>query len=207
MATVRTMASESRIVTVVPLNGSNYPTWKVQCQMVLIKDGLWSIVSSSEHSSDPSEADRYAKFVARRGRVLAIVVLSIEPSLLYLIGDLEDPVIVWQKLSDQFQKKTWANKLELRRKLYSLRLKGGDSVQEHIKSMTEVFDTLSVIGDRVSEEDRVVHLLASLPKLYSMLVTALESNAEVPKIEHVTEQLLHEEQKLKDRGADDRSDN
>ena len=174
--------------------------------MALMKDGLWSIVSGSELPPDAAEADKYAKFVARRDRALAIVVLSIEPSLLYLIGDPEDPAIVWQKLDDQFQKKTWANKLELRRKLYSLRLKGGSSVQEHIKSMTEIFDALSVIGDPVSEEDRVVQLLASLPESYSMLVTALEANAEVPKMEHVTERLLHEEQKLKDRGVGDRSD-
>ena len=58
---------------------------------------------------------------------------------------------VWKKLADQFQKKTWANKLELRRKLYSLKLKDGDSVHSHIKAMTEVFDSLSVIGDPVSE--------------------------------------------------------
>ena len=69
--------------------------------------------------------------------------------------------------------------------------------------MTEVFDALSVVGDPVPEEDRVVHLLASLPESYSMLVTALEANAEVPKMELVTERLLHEERKLKDReGAD-----
>ena len=65
--------------------------------------------------------------------------------------------------------------------------------------MTEGFDGLSVVGDAVSEEDRVVHLLASLPDSYNMLVTALEANAEVPKLEVVTERLLHEERKLKDR--------
>ena len=32
--------AESKSVTVVPLNGSNYETWKVQCRMVLVKDGL-----------------------------------------------------------------------------------------------------------------------------------------------------------------------
>ena len=57
--------------------------------------------------------------------------LSVDPSLVYLTGDPNDPVVVWNKLADQFQKKTWANKLALRRKLYSLRLKDGDSVQEH----------------------------------------------------------------------------
>ena len=71
-------------------------------------------------------------------------------------------------------------------------------MQEYIKAMTEIFDGFSVIGDPISEEDRVVHLLAILPDSYNMLVTALEANAEVPKIEVVTERLLHEERKLKE---------
>ena len=149
------------------------------------------------HEAAPGRGnDRYAKFLTRRDRALAIIVLSVEPSLLYLVGDPEDPAAVWGKLANQFQKRTWANKLELRCNLFSLRLKNGESVQEHIKAMTEIFDGLSVIGDPISEEDRVVHLLASLPDLYNMLVTALEANVEVPKIEVVTERLLHEERKL-----------
>ena len=143
------MATDSKTVSVIPLNGANYPTWKVQCQMALMKDGLWSIVNGPEHSPPQSEAERYAKFAARRDRALAIIVLSVEPSLLYLIGEPEDPVVVWKKLGDQFQKKTWANKLHLRRKLHSLLLKDGDSVQEHIKAMTEIFNSLAVIGDAI----------------------------------------------------------
>ena len=182
-------------MSVVPLNSSNYPTWKVQCQMALMKDGLWGIVSGTKTTPEEREAERFAKYIARRDKALAIIVLSIEPSLLYLIGDPKEPITVWTKLGDQFQKKTWANKFELRRKLYSLRLKDGDSVQEHVKEMTEIFNGLSVIGDPVSE----VHLLASLPDSFNMIVTALEANPEVPEMEVVTERLLHEGRKLRDR--------
>ena len=113
-------------------------------------------------------------------------------------------IIRWKQLSDQFQKKTWANKLELQKKLYSLRLHDGESVQTHIKEMTELFETLAVVGDTVSDEDRVVYLLASLPESFNMLVTALEASSEnVPKMEIVTERLLHEERKLKEKGAGD----
>ena len=115
--------------------------------------------------------------------------------MLYLVVDPDDPVAVWKKLSDQFQKKTWANKLQLRKRLYSLRLREGESVQEHIRRLTEILDELAAIGCPVEEEDRVVHLLASPPDSYSMLVTALKANSEVPKMEVVTERLLHEERK------------
>ena len=63
--------------------------------------------------------------------------------MLYLLGDPQDPEEVWRLLSNQFQKKTWANKLALRRKLHGLRLKDQEPVQEHIKKMVEVFDELA----------------------------------------------------------------
>ena len=55
--------------------------------------------------------------------------------------------------------------------------------------MIEIFDTLAAAGDPVKEEGRGVHLLESLPDPYNMLVTAL---AEVPKMDIVTERLLHQ---------------
>ena len=67
--------AESKTVTLVPLNGSNYG--KVQCRMALVKDGLWSIVSGSETAPASTEAEKYAKFVSRRDKALAInIVLS-----------------------------------------------------------------------------------------------------------------------------------
>ena len=66
----------------------------------------------------------HRKFMSRSDCALATIVLSVESSLLYLIGN---PVAMWKKLENQFQKKMWANKLELRRKLYSLRLNDKDS--------------------------------------------------------------------------------
>ena len=149
----------------------------------------------------PTEgAEQQAAFAARKDKALAIIVLAVEPSLLYVIGaDPTDPVVVWKALADQFQRKTWANKLELKRKLFSMRLAEGGSVQGHIKSLTEVCDELSAIGEPVKEEDRVVYLLASLPECYNVLVTALEANSEVPTLAVVTERLLHEETKMKSR--------
>ena len=192
--------AESRTTTaVVPLNGSNYPTWKVQCKMALMKEGLWRIVTGEEVAPGDSASEQ-AKFAARKDRALATIVLSVDTSLLYLIRDPQDPVVVWRKLAGQFEKKTWATRLDLRRKLHSLQLKDGQSAQAHIKVMTELFDSLAVAGEDVSEEDRVVYLLASLPESYNVLVTALEANEDVPKFEVVTERILHQERKSKEKG-------
>ena len=97
--------------------------------LALMKDGLWSIVSGTEAAPAETDADKYRKFVTRRDKALAIIVLSVDPSLLYMLGEPEDPGTVWQKLADQFQKTTWSNKLALRRRLNNLRLQEGESVQ------------------------------------------------------------------------------
>ena len=168
--------------------------------MALIKDSLWGIVSGADEAPAEEQADARKKFMARKDRALAIIVLAVDPSLLYLLGEPEDPQAVWRRLEEQFQRKTWSNKLQLRRKLYGLKLKEGGSVNEHIKAMSEIFEELAVIGDAISEEDRVVHLLASLPDSYNVLVTALEAQSEnVPRWSLVTERLLHQESKLKDK--------
>lgn len=180
-------------MSISPLNGSNYATWKVHCKMALLKEGLFDIVAGTETA--PTAADALVKFNQRKDRALAIIVLAVDSSLLYLVPDPQDPKEVWDSLQNQFQRKSWANKLGLRKKLYALKLAEGGSVQEHLKSMTELFNELSIVGSPVDAEDKVVHLLASLPPSFDMLVTALEANETVPSMETVTERLMHAERK------------
>ena len=68
------MASQSRTISVVPLNGPNYPTWKIQCRMALMKDGLWSIVNGTENMP-AGDDERRIKFLARKDRALATIVV------------------------------------------------------------------------------------------------------------------------------------
>ena len=183
------------------LNGGNYATWKVQCKMALLKENLWNIVAGTETEPANNDNGVLDKYHQRCNRALAIIVLAVDPTLLYLLGeDPDNPKDVWDTLQKQFQKKSWANKLSLKRRLFATKLEEGGSMQSHIKMLTEIFNELAVVGDAVEEEDRVVHLLASLPPSYDMLVTAFEACPEVPKMETVTERLIHEERKISGRG-------
>ena len=69
-------------------------------------------------------------------------------------------------------------------------------MQDYIRILTKIFDELAVSGSPV-EEDRVVHLLASLPESYGILVTALEASSKGP-MKAVTK-CLHEERKQKEK--------
>ena len=47
-----TMATETSKILVKPLNGPNYATWKVQCKIALIKEGLWNTVTRIENAPE-----------------------------------------------------------------------------------------------------------------------------------------------------------
>ena len=117
---------------IVPLNGSNYNTWKIQCKMALLKQQLWGIVSGTETA--PELAAELAEFEIKRDKALATLVLAVDPSLLYLLGEPQDPKTVWDILQGQFQKKMWANKLCLRRKLYRLKCVRADQYMSILKN-------------------------------------------------------------------------
>ena len=72
--------------------------------MALIRDGVWGIVNGSEQAPE-ERSDAHRNYTTRSDRALSTVVLSIDLSLLYLVGDPDDPADVWKKLGDQFQKK------------------------------------------------------------------------------------------------------
>ena len=52
---------------VIPLTGKNYPTWKVQCKMALMKDSLWGIVTGSETLATGVNAETPKKVRSKEG--------------------------------------------------------------------------------------------------------------------------------------------
>ena len=115
------------------------------------------------------------------------------------MGDPEDPFVVWQTLEDQFQKKTWANKNRLIRRMTNLKVEDDQPIQKHLKNLSEIFQELAIIGHPVDEEEKVTQVLNSLPTSYDMLVTALEACPEAPRMEDLTEKIMNEERKIKDK--------
>ena len=68
---------------------------------------LWGIVNGIETVPEEENANQCAKFLVRKDRALATIVLAVDPTLLYLNRDTEvNLVIVRKKLENQFQKKT-----------------------------------------------------------------------------------------------------
>ena len=72
-----------------------------------------------------------------------------------------------------------------------------DDVLQRINTIKTLAEQLDAVGAPVSEDDRVITLLASLSESYAFLITALESRSDSLSWDLVTSWLMHEDMKRK----------
>ena len=92
-----------------------------------------------------------------------------------------------------YQSKSLVNKLFLRKNLYNLRMKDGDSVTEHLNAFNTMVSQLSSIDIKISDEDKCISLLCSLPDSWDSLVIAIGSNATTLNFDDIISALLSKE--------------
>ena len=81
-------------------------------------------------------------------------------------------------LPNNYQVKSLANKLFLRKKYFTATMAESCAMLEYINRIKLLAGQLESVGATVTEEDQVATLLCSLSDLYSNLIIALESRAE-----------------------------
>jgi hypothetical protein len=104
---------------------------------------------------------------------------------------------LWEKLGKLYQSKSLVNKLFLRKKLYNLRMRDGDSVADHLNAFNTMVSQLVSVDIKISDEDKCISLLCSLPDSWDSLVVAIGSNTTSLKFEEVVSSLLSEEMRQK----------
>jgi hypothetical protein len=97
---------------------------------------------------------------------------------------------LWDKLGKLCQSKSLVNKILLRNKLYNLRMRDGDSVAEHLNAFNTMVSQLVSVVITISDEDKCISLLCSLPDSWDSLFVAIGSNATTLKFDEVVSSLL-----------------
>jgi hypothetical protein len=100
---------------------------------------------------------------------------------------------LWEKLGRLYQFKSLGNELFLRKKLYNLRMRYANSVAEHLNAFNIVVSQLVSVEIKISDEDKCISLLCSLPDLWDSLVMAIGINTTSLKFDEVVSSLLSED--------------
>ena len=111
---------------------------------------------------------------------------------------------LWDKLGTLYQSKSLVNKFFLWKKLYNLRMKDGDSVTEHLNAFNTVVSQLSSVDIKISDEDKCISLLCSLPDSLESLVIAIGSNTTTLNFDGNVSALLSEEMRRRNMEGQNR---
>jgi hypothetical protein len=115
----------------------------------------------------------------------------------YITNDVLNHVVsctmakdMWDKLEAIYLGKSLSNKLFLKKKLFKLKIKEGEDVMKHINIFNALINDLIQIDVQISEEDRALLLLASLPDSYEHFVTTLMFGKSTLKFNEVVQDII-----------------
>ena len=185
------MSDDNHRLSIKPLDGSNWMTWKIQMKHLLLHKGLWEHVTGD--AEQPAGQDQLVKFRRAAQKANTTLYLHVVQSQIYVIGDEDNPAVTWKKLSDHFERGTLMTELQLQKQYFKCEMQEGALVQEHIKEMREMAEKLVVMQSPVSEEDKVMTLLGSLSSSYDLLVATLGAQVGNMELSTVERSLLDEE--------------
>lgn len=157
--------------SVLKLNNSNYQTWKFKLQLLLVKEGLWDLVT------DDVPAIPDAIWKVKDGKAKAVIGLLVEDNHLIHIKNLNYAREYWNVLKEMYEKPNLVNKVMLYKKLWKSFL-GEKSMEEHIGRILCIVDELRALGEDIKDQMLIALLLGSLTDAYDPLISALEVKSE-----------------------------
>jgi hypothetical protein len=123
----------------------------------------------------------------------SIIQLCLSDSVLLNVSEEATSKDLWDNLGNLYQSKSLVNKIFLRKKLYNLRMRHGDSVAEHLNAFNTLISQLVSVEIKILDEDKCISLLCYAPDSWDSLVVAIGSNTTSLKVYEVVSSLLSEE--------------
>ena len=154
---------------------NDFNMWKVKMEALLVTQGLGDAIqpvtknerkelSSSKTPEHVAEIDR---------KVRGTIILSLADSVIREVAKEPTVVDLWAKLESIYMKKSLANRLYIKKRMFTLKMVEGISLDDHLDEFSKVCDTLKTIDAALNDEEKALLLISSLPKSYGNFVDAL----------------------------------
>ncbi|GKC51329.1 hypothetical protein Tco_1074074 [Tanacetum coccineum] len=184
-------------------DGSNdFGLWRVKMRCLLIQHG-W------EAALDPfpgtmMDADKTAALkmdVYKKAH--SALLLCLDNKVLREVNKEDSAASVRLKLKTLYMTKSLANKLYLKKKLFTFYMDSGKKLSEHINEFNKLIGDLANIDIDIDDEDQALMLLTSLPSSYDNFVETLLYGRESLTLEDVLSSLNSWELKKRTYAKDD----
>ena len=115
----------------------------------------------------------------------ATIILCLLDEVLCNVMNKKTTAGLWCKLKNLYMIKNLSYKLFLNKQLYSLRMKEGILVLQHLNTFNQILTDLLALEVKLEEKDKTLLLLSSLPHSYDDLATTIMYEKETLELKDV----------------------
>ncbi|CAB0004134.1 unnamed protein product, partial [Nesidiocoris tenuis] len=185
------MASENSsasIMYIERLKGrENFSEWKFQMTNVLKHEGLWQCIIGV--TDEKATAEQLAR---KEEKALSKINLSLDRSAYPFVMKCTTASAAWKALESAFEDKGLHRRIQLLRRLCSLRFTDFKDMQEYVNEALYISQQLNTIGKPVDDEFLGAIMLQGLPREYDPMVMALENIGKEISSDFVKSKLLQD---------------
>ncbi|KAH9717203.1 hypothetical protein KPL71_021739 [Citrus sinensis] len=147
---------------------NNFNMWRIKMEALLITQGLGDainpVIKSEDAEASSSRTPEQMAEIDKKAR--STIILSLGDSVIREVAKEKTVAGLWAKLEQLYMTKSLANRLYIKKKMFSMRMIEGASLDEHIDEFNKVCDELEPIDEGLSDESKALLLISSLPKSY-----------------------------------------
>lgn len=172
-----------------PLTKENYYKWRVQIEMLLMKNNTWEYVSgkkirTTENATEWDIADRKAR---------SDIILAIGPEALMQVNDYNTSKEVWDKLNEIYCSTFPGYKSMMIKQLINYKMQDDGDMNSHIRNFSDLIEKLKDVLIFIHDDIITILLLRSIPNSYEDFRIAIETEKKFPTFEALRIKLLEEE--------------
>ncbi|XP_017981005.1 PREDICTED: uncharacterized protein LOC108663030 [Theobroma cacao] len=157
------------------------------------------LIPSLEHVS---KQDIPVDFAKLEQRCVSTIRLCIGDNVFNHVIDEDSALRLWAKLKKIYLAKSLSNKLQLKQKLYRLKMEENEDLMKHMNEFDGIIDQLKKVDVKVEEEEKALLFLASLPDSYEVFVESLICGMDTITLEQAQATLMSREARKKSKEAD-----
>ena len=140
---------------------NNFELWKVKMRDILCVQGVVKALAGKSKRPAAMDDDDWEEM---ESRALSAIRLCLADDVLFNIVSETTAAGLWAKLESLYMTKSLTNKILLKRQLFTLRMKEGTKISDHLNAFNTLVCQLSSMEDIISSEDKAILMLCSLPE-------------------------------------------
>ncbi|GJR41256.1 retrovirus-related pol polyprotein from transposon TNT 1-94 [Tanacetum coccineum] len=184
-------------------DGSNdFGLWRVKMRCLLIQHGWEDALDPFLKIMRGAEKTAALKTNVYK-KAHSVLLLCLDNKVLREVNKEDSAAEVWLKLETLYMTKSLANKLYLKKKLFTFYMHSGKKLSEHIDEFNKLTSDLANIDVDIDDKDQALMLLTSLPSSYVNFVETFLYGRELLTLEDVSSSLNSRELKKRTDAKDD----